>query len=522
MSKLGKLRKWGKGFVKDLKGPESGDIDPRSTVDEELKSLDEDLSLRRRGLERLLVVSDAYGRTFFKRKDFDDPDRSKPSGVRKMNPQEALGLHLQRYGEAHGETGFGRGMGAYGRARVEVFHAWRQYGKVYNEQYHTALEQGLRQVKEVQAQRKGLEKKKAAHEASYTRMQRARSDKNAEAMEEDVSRSYAAYESMLEEVQSRVLEIEEFEQGLLAQTVQLVEDELEYVNTYREVLLGVKDELGGSSYSPKPHVPKSSSRSSLAPPPFNRRPSARSLHSLSERTQPTHLRTQSHQLKRETSSLSRGQASPMSRGRHWGEWGWSEIAAAGAEAHGEGADEDSLVSPRERGREGLAWGEDDSEDDNLPSASARGAPPKLPSRPPSLGKLQIPALPPRTRPSPLTPGGRSRPQEGYLMQSDDDDEPEHDPEQERSFSGALSDEETGSDLGFGTGGRTPGEERPDPMSARAPALPPRRMNSLRSPPPTPPRRNGNGNGSYAGTPVERRRELEEVKSPFDTTDESDA
>ncbi|EJT97195.1 hypothetical protein DACRYDRAFT_119658 [Dacryopinax primogenitus] len=506
---LGKLRKWGKGFAKDLKGPDSPrspspassprsppEMELSSAFDDDLLALDSDLQLRRRGLERLVLVSQAYTRAFYKRKDLPDPAAplSSIGGMKKLNPQESLALHLQAYGDAHGETPFGRGMAAYGRAREEVYVAWREWGKRWAEGWEGALESGLGMVKEVQGMRKGLEKKRQAHETSVNRLQRAK-EKNAEAMEDDVSRSYSAYETALSTVQSRVLEIEEFEQSLLARTVQLVEEELEFVAVYRDALTSVKDQLLAEGIADhRTSMPKRSSRASLAPiPPFGRRLSARSLHSShslhslspsislsSDCTSPApstyHQRAHSHTLKREGS-------------RRWGgETGWAEVAA-------EPPEEDELAE-----HDPSNWKPSNTMVDPLRPPLPR----KPPSRHSSLGKLQIP---PRTPPRSAPLLGQSTARRKSLIQTDESD-------------GGPDEEASDADLPGGAGDRQPLSAGTTRAPALPPSLPPRRAQSLRVPPPTPPRNGGYAASIGAGSRKERAEEA--VKSPFDTTDESDA
>lgn len=203
----------------------------KTNVSEDFKALEEEMTLRHEGMEKLQKSMTSYIKSISKTKEADEKDKSLPIGY--------LGSTMVSHGEDFDrDSEFGACLISMGRTNERLARIQESYITKATSTWLESLERSLAQMKEYQAARKKLETRRLAYDASLTKMQKAKREDFR--VEEELRAQKAKYEESNEDVFRRMQDIKETEVESVAELSGFLEAELEYHDRCREALLKLK------------------------------------------------------------------------------------------------------------------------------------------------------------------------------------------------------------------------------------------------------------------------------------------
>ncbi|KAJ7195882.1 hypothetical protein C8J57DRAFT_1443090 [Mycena rebaudengoi] len=128
----------------------------KTTVSDEFKELEKDVELRRDGVQRLFLASEAYQKNMAKRKDNEALDDAE-----KLLPIDTLGIVMIIHGEEFGtESAYGNSLVTLGRAHCKVAKLQESYAQSFQDTFLASLVRFKEDIKEYEALRKKLESRR--------------------------------------------------------------------------------------------------------------------------------------------------------------------------------------------------------------------------------------------------------------------------------------------------------------------------------------------------------------------------
>ncbi|KAF8331993.1 uncharacterized protein EI90DRAFT_3123080 [Cantharellus anzutake] len=227
---IGKFRQWA--------GEKLGSATNKGALTEDFKELELDVTLRSAGVERLSTVSQAYIKALTKKLDIDIDSTSG-----KTLPAEALGLVMIGHGDEFGEESvYGQSLVKFGRAHCKIANIQEEFANTFTSTYVHSLEEQIGSIKEYQAQRKKLDSRRLALDASLAKASKVRKEKDKAEAELEVEVARKRYDEISEEVQERMVSIQQHEKKQLADLMDLLKLEMEYIADHHKTLLDLQAE----------------------------------------------------------------------------------------------------------------------------------------------------------------------------------------------------------------------------------------------------------------------------------------
>ncbi|KAL9041857.1 MAG: hypothetical protein Q9214_003964 [Letrouitia sp. 1 TL-2023] len=170
----------------------------KTSVSDEFKSLEIEMTLRHEGMERLQKSMTAYVKTLSKRNEGDDKEKSLPISY--------LGSTMLHHGEDfENDSEFGQCLISMGRTNERIGRIQETYVANATSSWLESLERSLAQMKDYQTARKKLESRRLAYDTSLAKMQKAK--KEDFRMEEELRVQKAKYEETSEDVFRRMQDV---------------------------------------------------------------------------------------------------------------------------------------------------------------------------------------------------------------------------------------------------------------------------------------------------------------------------
>lgn len=203
----------------------------KTGLTDDFKAMEEEMSHRHEGMERLHRSMNGYVKSISKTKEGDDKDRCLPIGH--------LGTVMIGHGEDfESDSEFGSCLVAMGRSNEALARIQDRYIAKATSSWLEPLERSLAQMKEYTAARKKLDARRLAYDASLSKMQKAKREDFR--VEEELRAQKAKFEESTEDVFRRMQDIQEAEAESVADMGAFLEAELEYHDRCRDVLLKLK------------------------------------------------------------------------------------------------------------------------------------------------------------------------------------------------------------------------------------------------------------------------------------------
>ncbi|KAH7096170.1 BAR-domain-containing protein [Auriculariales sp. MPI-PUGE-AT-0066] len=227
---LGKFRQWAGEMIAFSK--------EKTTLTDEFLELENDVELRRIGGDKVLhAASTGYHAYLLKKKTseaLDDPA--------KVAPGEALGLVMINHGEEFGEdSAFGQSLVKYGRAHLKLAALQETYAGALAEGFINNIERTMDDITEYQAQRKKLDSRRLTYDAALTKASKQyKKEKEQKEAEQEVATAKERYDEVSEEVQSRMIAIQENEVQQWQDLTAFLDMQLKFANDYVTIMQDLK------------------------------------------------------------------------------------------------------------------------------------------------------------------------------------------------------------------------------------------------------------------------------------------
>ncbi|CAK7226345.1 hypothetical protein SEUCBS140593_006211 [Sporothrix eucalyptigena] len=211
----------------------------KTSMTEEFKMLETEMSLRYDGMDRLQKSMTAYVKWVGRRGEtFEDKEKGLPIS------------YLGRTMTAHGEdfehdSEFGSCLTSLGRANERLASAQERYVADATATWLESLERNLAMLKEYQTARKKLENRRLAYDASINRMQKAKRDDFR--IEEELRTNRAKYEESNEDVMRRMQDVKDAEVDSIRDLTSFLDCELDFHERCVEELRRVKRTWPGAA-----------------------------------------------------------------------------------------------------------------------------------------------------------------------------------------------------------------------------------------------------------------------------------
>ncbi|KAJ3750816.1 hypothetical protein DFH05DRAFT_1518992 [Lentinula detonsa] len=236
---LGKLRQWAGEVISSRE---------KTIISEEFKELEQDVELRRGGVERLFLASKGYHHSLTKKKDnvaLDDPE--------KLLPLDTLGIVMINHGDEFGsESEFGSCLTKLGRAHCKIATLQETYAITFRDTFMASIEKFGDDIKEFDNMKKKLESRRLSYDAAISKAEKLKNgkkdkEKERKEAEEELENAQTRYEETAEDLRAHMHLIQENEIDQTRELTAFLDLELNYAEQYLEVLKDVKSEWSVSS-----------------------------------------------------------------------------------------------------------------------------------------------------------------------------------------------------------------------------------------------------------------------------------
>ncbi|KAF5388481.1 hypothetical protein D9757_004716 [Collybiopsis confluens] len=244
---LGKLRQWAGEVITARE---------KTIVTEGFEELEQDVELRRGGIERLFLASKGYHHSLTKKKDnlaLDEPE--------KLLPLDTLGVVMINHGEEFPEESeFGSSLIKLGRAHCRIAILQETYAITFRDNFVTSIEKFGDEIKEYDQMKKKLESRRLiasnpldfslSYDAAISKVDKSKNskkEKERKEAEEELDKARARYEETEEDIRAHMHSIQENEIDQTRELTAFLDLELNFVEQYLEVLKGVRSEWSISS-----------------------------------------------------------------------------------------------------------------------------------------------------------------------------------------------------------------------------------------------------------------------------------
>ncbi|KAF8153958.1 hypothetical protein B0H34DRAFT_661997, partial [Crassisporium funariophilum] len=211
----------------------------KTSVHEEFRELEKDIELRKDGMQRLLVASEAYHHAMSKKKGSDvleDAD--------KLLPVDTLGIVMITHGAEFGEESpFGQSLVKLGRAHCKIATLQEAYALTFKDTFLTSMERFKEEIKEYELLRKKLDGRRSAYDtasAKFEKVQNSKKDKDRREAEDELDRTRQRYDETAEDLRAHMHAIQENEHSQLRELTSFLALETNFVQSYLDILVDLK------------------------------------------------------------------------------------------------------------------------------------------------------------------------------------------------------------------------------------------------------------------------------------------
>lgn len=234
---LGKLRQWAGEVISSRE---------KTIVTDEFRELEKDVELRKNGVQKLLVASEAYQHVLSKKKKIESLE-----DVEKLLPIDTLGVVMITHGEEFSDnSAFGTSLVQFGRAHCKVATLQDAFALTFKDTFMTSLERFMDEIKEYEAQRKKLDSRRLSYDAAATKFEKLRGskkEKERREAEDEMEKARDRYEESSDDVRAQMHAIQEYEVVQFRELTSLLELEMKFVRQHLNVLEEVKAEWNDGS-----------------------------------------------------------------------------------------------------------------------------------------------------------------------------------------------------------------------------------------------------------------------------------
>ncbi|KAH9821158.1 hypothetical protein DFH28DRAFT_836496, partial [Melampsora americana] len=222
--RIGKLKQW---TGEKLGGQQ------KTELSEDFQSLEQDVDLRKAGVDRIYSVSKEYSKHLTKKIEAEGTETGK------VLPADALGLVFANHGDEFGnDSAFGQALVAFGKAQQQLANVTANYTDHLNSGWLTSLEKSIAQMAEYTAQRKKLDSRRLTYDAMLAKVQKSKKEKRD--LEDDLRVAKNRYEETSEEVQERAVGIQDAESEQLTALSKFLEIESAWIDEQKRIMDDLK------------------------------------------------------------------------------------------------------------------------------------------------------------------------------------------------------------------------------------------------------------------------------------------
>ncbi|WAQ89546.1 hypothetical protein PtA15_11A236 [Puccinia triticina] len=222
--RIGKLKQW---TGEKLGGQQ------KTELSEDFQSLEQDVELRKAGVEKMYSVSKEYSKHLTRKLEAEGTETGK------VLPIDGLGLVLANHGDEFGsDSSFGEALVSFGKAQQQMATATANFADHMNSGWLTSLEKSLAQMSEYTNQRKKLDSRRLTYDAMLAKVQKSKKEKRD--LEDDLRVAKNRYEETSEEVQERAVAIQDSEADQMIALTRLLEIESNWVDEQKRILDDLK------------------------------------------------------------------------------------------------------------------------------------------------------------------------------------------------------------------------------------------------------------------------------------------
>ncbi|KNF03779.1 hypothetical protein PSTG_02874 [Puccinia striiformis f. sp. tritici PST-78] len=222
--RIGKLKQW---TGEKLGGQQ------KTELSEDFQSLEQDVELRKLGVEKMYSVSKEYSKHLTKKSEAEGTDTGR------VIPIEGLGLVLSNHGDEFGsDSSFGEALVSFGKAHQQMATATSNYTENLNSTWLTSLEKSIAQMSEYTNQRKKLDSRRLTYDAMLAKVQKSKKEKRD--LEDDLRLAKNRYEETSEEVQERAIAIQDSEADQMLALTKLLEIQSIWIDDQKRILDDLK------------------------------------------------------------------------------------------------------------------------------------------------------------------------------------------------------------------------------------------------------------------------------------------
>ncbi|KAI9624768.1 hypothetical protein H4Q26_016686 [Puccinia striiformis f. sp. tritici PST-130] len=196
--RIGKLKQW---TGEKLGGQQKTELN--------FQSLEQDVELRKLGVEKMYSVSKEYSKHLTKKSEAEGTDTGR------VIPIEGLGLVLSNHGDEFGsDSSFGEALVSFGKAHQQMATATSNYTENLNSTWLTSLEKSIAQLQKSKKEKRDLE--------------------------DDLRLAKNRYEETSEEVQERAIAIQDSEADQMLALTKLLEIQSIWIDDQKRILDDLK------------------------------------------------------------------------------------------------------------------------------------------------------------------------------------------------------------------------------------------------------------------------------------------
>ncbi|KAA1128191.1 hypothetical protein PGTUg99_002544 [Puccinia graminis f. sp. tritici] len=272
--RIGKLKQW---TGEKLGGQQ------KTELSEDFQSLEQDVELRKAGVEKMYSVSKEYSKHLTRKSEPEGTDTGK------VLPIDGLGLVLANHGDEFGsDSSFGEALVSFGKAQQQIATATANFADHMNSGWLTSLEKSLAQMSEYTNQRKKLDSRRLTYDAMLAKVQKSKKEKRD--LEDDLRVAKNRYEETSEEVQERAIAIQDSEAEQMIALTRLLEIESNWIDEQKRIL----DDLKRNWVDPSAFKGSNTSGRKKTAHAFGAEPPPASKALIKSKAGSVHRRTRSH------------------------------------------------------------------------------------------------------------------------------------------------------------------------------------------------------------------------------------
>lgn len=205
----------------------------KTELSDDFQSLEQDVGLRKSGVEKMYSVSMEYSKYLSKKSEAEGTDTGK------VLPQEGLGLVFSNHGEEFGyDSTFGQALNLFGKAEQQIASVTTSFIEQLNSGWLTSLEKSLAQMSEYTNQRKKLDSRRLSYDAMLAKVQKSKKEKRE--LEDDLRVAKNRYEETSAEVYERAIAIQESDSDQMIALTKFVEIQSTWIDNQKRILDNLK------------------------------------------------------------------------------------------------------------------------------------------------------------------------------------------------------------------------------------------------------------------------------------------